>query len=185
MYHSYDKEGLLREERRSDTRERRKSNLAIPRHLVKRVRENPVKRTDLLLGRMFLLPPERVVTEGGKGFLRDAWWPQNLHGDAWLNPNYRRDARPDMTMRCVICYCTRYPWQVNALWPRRVPLFDLDRYQLFRVNRVLGVLTKINKPWQPWHCFLFFFRPLLTFAWPLVSLIFVVGPNNHNTKGII
>ena len=57
-----------------------------------------------------VVPPERVVTEGGKGFLRDAWWPQNLHGDAWLNPNYRRDAGPDMTMRCVICYCTRYPW---------------------------------------------------------------------------
>ena len=63
MYHSYDKEGLLREERRSDTRERRKSNLAIPRHLVKRVRENPVKRVDLLLSRMFHLPLERVVTD--------------------------------------------------------------------------------------------------------------------------
>ena len=63
MYHSYDKEGLLREQRRSDTRERRKSNLAIPRHLVKRVRENPVKRADLLLSRMFHLPLERVVTD--------------------------------------------------------------------------------------------------------------------------
>ena len=72
MYHSYDKVGLLKEERRSDTRERRKSNLAFSRHLVKRVGENPVKRTDLLLGSMFHLPPERVVTEGGKGFLRDA-----------------------------------------------------------------------------------------------------------------
>ena len=129
--------------------------------------------------------PRESSYRGWERVLRDAWWPQNLHGDAWLNPNYRRDAGPDMTMRCVICYCTRYPWQVNALWPRRVPLFDLDRYQLFGVNRVLGVLTKINKPWQPWHCFLFFFHPLLTFAWPLVSLIFVVGPNNHNTKSII
>ena len=44
-------------------RERRKSNLAIPRHLVKRVRENPVKRADLLLSRMFHLPLERVVTD--------------------------------------------------------------------------------------------------------------------------
>ena len=58
--------------------------------------------------------------------------------------------------------------------------FDLEGDQSLKVNRVL---TKINKPWQPCHYFSGIFRPLLTYAWPLMSLIFVVGPNNRNTVG--
>ena len=52
-----------------------------------------------------------LLPENGKGFLRDAWWPQNLLGDEWLYPNYPRDAEPNITTRCVICYFTS-AWRV-------------------------------------------------------------------------
>ena len=110
-----------------------------------------------------------------KSFLRDAWWPQNLQDNAWLNPNYPRDARPDITTWWVIFYFISV-WRViyktyQTDFRDKWTLFDLEGYQSFKVNRVL---IKINKPWQLWHYFLVLFRPLLTFSWPLMSLIFVV-----------
>ena len=72
---------------------------------------------------------------GWQGFLHDAWWPQNLQGDAWMNPNYPRNAGPDMTTWCAI-FCITSAWRViyntyqldsvimNALWPRRNPIIQ-------------------------------------------------------------
>lgn len=42
--------------------------------------------------------------EGSKWFLHDMWWPQNLQGNMWLNPNCLYYVGPDITRWSMICH---------------------------------------------------------------------------------
>ena len=64
-----------------------------------------------------------------------------------IEPNYPRDAGPDI--KRVMRDLQDFLLEFRDNWTS----FDLEGYQSSKVNRVL---TKINKTWQPCHCFLVF-----------------------------